>query len=705
MRNRIKALLGATLLCSLFAFAGQASAAETCPNEAIREEQHATSLPECRAYEQVSPVDKGGYQAGVNNHIRAEYGVARADGDAMSYRSTGPFPGAQTPTSGMTEEYVAKRSAGGWSSQLMLPTPLVANPSLSFARSAVKLSSDFSKSLVDTGLAPLVAADENETYDTYLVSVGDLATTWLSQPTTTNPIVGNTGVYATGSTPDMSRVYFSAAGIPPGSTEQSYRYYEWSALGGLKPIDLLPGGGVSPGGATSVVTHGEDAIGYEANGVSADGMRVLFYSPQANSEQRQIYDRLVDTGETRLVSKSELTGLPGLSKPFFKYASADGKVVYFEDEGLTAGTSGRVLYRYNVDSDRVEYVIGLEDSVEIFGMSDDGNRFLYVAYPGSGKPVQLRLWDHGTVTKIADLGVQSAATKGALIIGARTNTPGSVYLFRSAVAAIGGGKFNNGGGFQQVYRYQVGGEIECLSCPDAGVTPSSDAAISADGAKVESLVPSMGRLQAARGMSSDGSRVFFQTAERLLPADSNNQSDVYEWRQGKPLRLITSGQGEHASYVLDNSADGNDVFIVTAEPLAPSDVDTDYDIYDVRVDGGFPAPPATRPCARDACRGEASSAPAAPLTGSASFGGLGNQAIGAGVRHCARRDATKAKKLRRRAHRLGGRARHAASGKRARRLRRQARRLRRQASRHSCQRPHNRQTRRGGQRHTTHRHG
>ena len=43
---------------------------------------------------------------------------------------------------------------------------------------------------------------------------------------------------------------------------------------------------------------------------------------------------------------------------------------------------------------------------------------------------------------------------------------------------------------------------------------------------------------------------------------------------------------------LDASASGDDVFFATRERLAPTDTDELVDVYDARVDGGFPAPTA-----------------------------------------------------------------------------------------------------------------
>jgi len=62
-----RAAFGMVCLCvlGLAAFLGSSApsaalAEGACPNEAIRQEQSSTFLPDCRAYEMVSPVDKNG---------------------------------------------------------------------------------------------------------------------------------------------------------------------------------------------------------------------------------------------------------------------------------------------------------------------------------------------------------------------------------------------------------------------------------------------------------------------------------------------------------------------------------------------------------------------------------------------------------------------------------------------------------------------
>src|SRR5450759_1534759 len=53
----------AVLTTGLLACAAPAFAAEPCPNEAIREQQGVTYLPDCRAFEQVTPAHKGANDA------------------------------------------------------------------------------------------------------------------------------------------------------------------------------------------------------------------------------------------------------------------------------------------------------------------------------------------------------------------------------------------------------------------------------------------------------------------------------------------------------------------------------------------------------------------------------------------------------------------------------------------------------------------
>jgi hypothetical protein len=102
--------------------------------------------------------------------------------------------------------------------------------------------------------------------------------------------------------------------------------------------------------------------------------------------------------------------------------------------------------------------------------------------------------------------------------------------------------------------------------------------------------------------------------------------DVYEWENGV-VYLISTGRSPLNTYLLDSSENGDDVFIETAEGLVPGDTDGGYDIYDARVPHeGEPYPPAAVPCEGAVCQGPPNVP--APLTppASATFSGLGNPA-------------------------------------------------------------------------------
>ncbi len=86
------------------------------------------------------------------------------------------------------------------------------------------------------------------------------------------------------------------------------------------------------------------------------------------------------------------------------------------------------------------------------------------------------------------------------------------------------------------------------------------------------------------GASSDGTRVFFNTSEQLVAADTDGAFDVYE-RSGGATTLVSvgepTGNGAFAAIFRGASGDGTRVFFETAEQLVAADTDA--------VDGHLPA--------------------------------------------------------------------------------------------------------------------
>jgi hypothetical protein len=179
------------------------------------------------------------------------------------------------------------------------------------------------------------------------------------------------------------------------------------------------------------------------------------------------------------------------------------------------------------------------------------------------------------------------------------------------------------GACEELYRYDASTRaLICVSCDPSGAQPVSNALFSRS-----SLVgPDSGQ---QRGMSDDGSYVFFDTADALVPQDINGTLDVYEWHEGR-IALLSSGRDAGPSFFLGASSDGSNAFIGTHAQLVPQDIDTLGDIYDARICTAAdpcvqPPPGATAQCEGDACQNP-SAAPIDATPSSLTFAGPGNAA-------------------------------------------------------------------------------
>jgi hypothetical protein len=183
------------------------------------------------------------------------------------------------------------------------------------------------------------------------------------------------------------------------------------------------------------------------------------------------------------------------------------------------------------------------------------------------------------------------------------------------------------GGTEQLFVYDARrGQLECASCPSDGTPPAATSVnqYSLFGGSFSNALW-QGASGVRRWVSSDGT-VFFTTLTALLPADENTVTDVYEFREGE-LRLISTGKDTTDSVLSGAGVDGSTVFFNTREALVPQDKEPGIPkIYAARVGGGFPYTPPPAPCDFNAgaCEGAPSTAPETPGAGSAVFEGPGN---------------------------------------------------------------------------------
>jgi hypothetical protein len=195
---------------------------------------------------------------------------------------------------------------------------------------------------------------------------------------------------------------------------------------------------------------------------------------------------------------------------------------------------------------------------------------------------------------------------------------GRFFMFASEGVKVGppGSEHELPGfGHNEIYRYSsADGSVVCVSC-GPGANPATSNAFTGGGFGGEGRAGQLwttDSMPEAWLMSSDGSRVFFESEAALTPEVVNaGMLNVYEWEADATgscaeaagcIYLISRGNSASNSLLLGASEDGSNVFFFTRAQLVPQDRDSSYDIYDARENGGFPAPSESVACLGDTCQ-------------------------------------------------------------------------------------------------------
>jgi hypothetical protein len=621
-----------------------------------------SGLPDGRVYEQASPSNKHGYQAGALGRsaseplaVFAEFSVASPDGNAVRFSSAGPA--AETDSSGLSRDFVAEHATHGWTSRSTTARGLGQNERISaFLQKPVWLDysldlSHLAYSVVSADIPAAAAAAGSANF--YLLGSNPLEEpAWLLRGATKASLEEPKENELVGMSPDAGIVYIAYDGrlLPQDASRSGWGLYEYRD-GVLSEAGLLPDGGVPASGALPVATStagAEHSYGIGQNNpasldnqVSEDGMRVFFVS------SGELYVHQIEADESErsvLVSASQLPGHVGEaapdgatlfanltknsgplvknSAPTYAYASPDGSHAFFQSEDqLTSGApggAGSKVYDFDVDTGSLEYLPGVTLG-GIVTAAKDGSSFAFVN--GTGSNPDLDLWSSGpnggSVNQIAQL------PGGGFVGPGRIVADSSVFVFQASAPIAG---FNNVGG-EQIYRYDMKtSELECVSCPPAGGHPSGNAYLSAIDQYESPFGLSLTQfvVNDVRGVSSDGKRIFFDSPDPLVSRDTNGYLDAYEWENGK-LFLISSGTSSDYSLFLDNSESGDDVFFATSDELVQGDNDSGFDVYDARVPRpGDNPPPSAVPCSGDVCQGPPNIAQLLGSPPSATFSGAEN---------------------------------------------------------------------------------
>jgi hypothetical protein len=588
-----------------------------CPNEQFRG-GFSAALPDCRAYELVTPATK--------TSVQIENGRPDIEGNAFAFNTHEPLPGA--PTGG--NNYVATRGADGWSSEDIIPLESYTGAVCDSHSNVVRAYSDgLSTALIsvgnDTSAAqspPLqeacnaeglqVVPGEPVGYENLLLR--DNATGAFRLVNAPPAGVTPANAHFRGASADLSHVVFSepaalAPEAPIAAAGSPEDLYEWDE-GVLRLLSVLPGEVPVQGGSLAEGTGSRP-------GVSADGSSILFTYGGA------LYVR-IDGKRTVQIDESQRPGVSG-GGGVFQTMSADGSTILFTDESQltpdsTAASGEPDLYECVLPeraggcelSDLT--IAGAGEHADVQDVSAFGgpdSSYVYFAAKGVLAPgavngqQNLYVWHGATTALIATLTNEERAT-GVV------SPDGTWFAFQSAKSLTGYDNIRPGGGaVLEIFLYSaVSGRLACASC-----NPSGEAPVDAS--------------EATKPMLADGGRLFFETQEALVPSDTNSQWDVYEYEDGQPF-LISSGTSARESKLQGVSENGSNVFFLSRQQLLAQD-DTGGEarvIYDARVDGGFLAPSVPPSCDNpDACR-----APVAPLPSvfgapaSATFSGVGNLA-------------------------------------------------------------------------------
>lgn len=658
-----------------------APASGPCPNEAIREEQHSTFLPECRAYEMVSPPDKNG--AGVSA-VGAGF-VASTDGNGLAYLSQGSY--GDTVGSGFygTTTYLARRAGDGWVNHAITPTPRYDHEGANYGSTIFSsFSGDLSRAVVSGRDLPGTATPFDGTVTLYgeNTATRDLSVlpTPLAGESVPSPeafkrsyLFSFVRQQVPAASADSRQIAFNASvpllsDVPltedsEGHVEGAYpEVYEWDD-GALRLASILPNGDPALGAqlATPIPPGGELTEHYRQT-VSPDGTRILFMA------SGQLFMR-IDHTRTAWISKSENQSFAGQAdEVILQEVTGDSRHVIFdttsplleedEDNGpdlylYTDGPDPEHEPNLQLVSDRGNAPGFIENGTSVVGSSSDATRIYFLAGHG-----EIRAWHDGVSVQAAthaipkDDPIFGLSATNTAPGGARVTPDGRYLAFFASGSAPP----------HELFLYDgVRDTLMCASCRSKAETEAieAEAGEPVDEPNV-TLSPRAYKgskldIRGARPrfLAPDG-RVFFTSGPTpLIRQDRNGTDDVYVYDPATETQsLISSGISPEKSQFADASSNGGDIFIITTQKLVGADKDGSYDVYDVRAGGGFSEPqPIGAPCSGEVCQGNIPLGPPLPSQAS-SQSGLGNvKTCRKHRRHCRSRHRHR----KRHAHRkLGG---------------------------------------------------
>jgi hypothetical protein len=683
---------------------------ENCPNATVRQQTGSGGLPDCRAYELVSPENAG---STLIFPAAAPYSPTATNPSRLAYTGAwGKTEGLGAAANNLGDLYVSTRTSSGWKTKYVgVPVTEASQsggPNWQFGRGFLNImQSGFAEPdrvnmLVETNESMSKIVDWNDGYyacnnefcqvvgsyeprgSSFVPYLWDSTTGSLIErwPTGVESIPGGEELKGrSASSPDLSHYAFSSdvrfvRGAPPATL-----YDDNTETGTIVPISYNEAEDWIKAGPIQLSTNGSRIL------MSAEGQCEGFignpeYANECTGTGSRCpgsVERACGPGHLYMSVNDEKTyDIAKGHQVRFVSMTADGSKVYFTSEERLNGEdtdTSRDLYMWDIESPHTVTLVskgnqpgsGNTDAcsaswtqkcsiVALYFSSNDeetytmaqggqggnalfntstasGNGDIYFLSPeelaGShGTPGQENLYDFrngrlqfvtalepGGKACVIDQGGEICSLNAVALMNVSPDDSHMAFLTASRVTSY------ENAGYSEMYAYNPAtGELACASCRPDGEPPTSNVTGSYNGPF----------------MTNDG-RTFFNTKDALVPQDTNQSGDVYEYVNGRP-RLITAGvTPTNEVFGLTNimaspglvgvSANGTDVYFSTFDTLVKQDHNgQQLKVYDARSGGGFlfeSPPPGC--AAADECHGESSSAPVPPENGTgASLGSVGN---------------------------------------------------------------------------------
>jgi Fibronectin type III domain len=582
---------------------------EPCSNEALRTGLSAL-LPDCRAYELVTPPDTNGRAPKGTGDTGVYFATLQSspEGDKASFRvEGGSLPGSEGSGTFNGENYLAIRGSEGWETRIAAPSGVESmgpNP----GSTSPDQEYSFWGEIINTRVVAHVRYPDGHSEYVGRGSLGEsiYARAYLLAEH------GAHIIFVTEDLPISPAPQLEPNAPPEGTTA----VYDRTSDEVTHVVSLLPGD-ITP------------AAGQNASyaGASYDGEGIAF-----------------EIGSTLYLRyQNEETFEIGKNVTYAGMAEGGGRIFYLE---------GDDLFAFDVAS---EETIPFSSSGDVtpVNVSADGSA-AYLVSPSvltveenpNGDTAQLGkdnlyLSEEGGISFVATvtaLDMGQPVGEGQLLglgqwVGAitsgqigratsRSSVDGSALLFESEAPLAG----YDPDGFEQIYRYDsAAGTLDCLSCSPTLAPAGSGANLQSAGVGEESPITTFARVP---NLAPDGQRAFFQSSEALVMGDTDGLQDVYEWeaqgvgsceRAGGCVYLISYGNSARDDHLFSVSRAGDDVFFQTSDLLLGIDDDETPSLYDARVGGGFPEL-ASVPCQEESCRPDLAAppplpAPHTPVTG------------------------------------------------------------------------------------------